>query len=172
MKMRSQCQSLDGAARRDSPKSIWGSVQKCESDRHERAGTGMSKVSLVPRREECGAASLPVRLRPFSSFSATSTTTTTTTTTTASSSFLLHFAPRAPTLSLPPPPPPRSLRRALIPPTAPHPLQGYSVTTVNTHTHATFRSFTPSTSQAAPAAFLAPCQSNTQHYCTAKYHLT
>lgn len=133
MKIRSQCQSLDGAARRDSPKSIWGSVQKCESDRHERAGTGMSKVSLVPRREECGAASLPVRLRPFSSFSATSTTTTTTTTT-ASSSFLLHFAPRAPTLSLPPPPPPRSLRRALIPPTAPHPLQGYSVTTVNTHT--------------------------------------
>lgn len=131
MKIRSQCQSLSGAARRDSPKSIRGSVQKCESDRHERAGTGMPKVSLVPRREECGAASLPVRLRPFSSFSATSTTTTTTTTT-ASSSFLLHFAPRAPTLSLPPPP--RSLRRALIPPTAPHPLQGYSVTTVNTHT--------------------------------------
>lgn len=131
MKIRSQCQSLSGAARRDSPKSIWGSVQKCESDRHERAGTGMSKVSFVPRREECGAASLPVRLRPFSSFSATSTTTTTTTT--ASSSFLLHFAPRAPTLSLRPPP--RSLRRALIPPTAPHPLQGYSVTTVNTHTH-------------------------------------
>jgi len=132
MKIRSQCQSLSGAARRDSPKSIRGSVQNCESDRHERAGTGMPKVSLVPRREECGAASLPVRLRPFSSFSATSTTTTTTTTT-ASSSFLLHFAPRAPTLSLPPPP--RSLRRALIPPTAPHPLQGYSVTTVNTHTH-------------------------------------
>lgn len=167
MKIRSQCQSLGGAARRDSPKSIRGSVQKCESDRHERAGTGMSKVSFVPRREECGAASLPVRLRPFSSFSATSTTTTTTTTT-ASSSFLLHFAPRAPTLSLPPPP--RSLRRALIPPTAPHPLQGYSVTTVNTHT--TFRSFTPSTSRAAPAAFLAPCKSNTQHYCTAKHHLT
>lgn len=43
---------------------------------------------------------------------------------------------------------------------------------LSTHTHATFRSFTPSTSQAAPAAFLAPCQSNTQHYCTAKYHLT
>lgn len=168
MKIRSQCQSLSGAARRDSPKSIRGSVQKCESDRHERAGTGMPKVSFVPRREECGAASLPVRLRPFSSFSATSTTTTTTTT--ASSSFLLHFAPRAPTLSLPPPP--RSLRRALIPPTAPHPLQGYSVTTVNTHTLTTFRSFTPSTSQAAPAAFLAPCQSNTQHYCTAKHHLT